>query len=82
MPNSEDMLFYEWAKKIKLLGLSTAVAFFLEAYKPLSFVTGQFIIVGQPILNLFLSPHFTSNTIRLLSDKADLDIFIRLLEQD
>ncbi|MEM7028377.1 MAG: hypothetical protein AAF629_02205 [Chloroflexota bacterium] len=82
MLNSHDQVLNSWANKVKYLGLSAPAAFFLEAYKPLSFVTGQFVIVGQPLLNLFFAPRITSNVVCLLTERANLEAFIALLEQD
>ena len=82
MPKPEPEFIFEWANKVKYLGLSTPIAIFLEAYKPLSFVTGQFMVIGQPFLNLFLSASFTGNAIRLFSKRTELDVFIKLLERD
>lgn len=82
MVNPDQEFIYKWTEKIRHLGLSTPAAFFLEAYKPLSFIAGQFLIIGQPLLNLFFAPQLTDKTIQLLSQRTDLEAFIRLLEQD
>jgi hypothetical protein len=53
----------------------------LEAHKPLAFIGGQFLLVAQPSLNLFVAPHFTQGMIDLLTDPSQLEELISQLEQ-
>lgn len=71
-----------WADKIKDMGLTTPAIILLEAHKPLSFVVSQFMVLGQPMLNLFFSAHFTDQAIRLFSNRNDLEGLIKELERD
>jgi len=70
-----------WAEKIKQLGLATPAILLLEAHKPLSFVVSQFIILGQPMLNLFWSDRFTDQAINLFSNRQNLEGLIKELER-
>lgn len=71
-----------WADKIKQMGLTTPAIMLLEAHKPLSFVVSQFMVLGQPMFNLFFSPHFTDQAIHLFSDRNNLEGLIKELERD
>ena len=82
MFEAENKTFYAWADKIKSIGLATPLAFFLEAYKPRLFITGQFIIIGQPILSMFFSPRLMHNVVTLLSERTEFESFVSLLEQE
>ena len=72
----------EWADRIKQMRLTMLAILLLEAHKPLSFVAGQFIILGQPMLNLFVPPPFPANVVSLFSNRAYLERLIKELEQD
>jgi hypothetical protein len=72
----------EWADKIKRLRLTQPALLLLEAHKPLVFITSQFIIVGQPLLNLFLPLTFTQNTVNLLSHPVYVEQLMRELERN
>ena len=71
-----------WADKIRQMGLAAPTILLLEAHKPLSFITGQFLLVSQPILTLFFATEGINNVIALLSDRTSLDGFIEELERD
>lgn len=81
MPQDKSHFIPAWANKINAVGLSTPAVFLLEAYKPLSFMASQLLVIGQPILNLFLAPHLTHNAIQLFANRADLEKLIKHLEQ-
>ncbi|MFQ5577426.1 MAG: hypothetical protein ACE5G8_10625 [Anaerolineae bacterium] len=70
-----------WAATIRQLGLTTPAILLLELHKPLSFTLGQCVLVGQPVLNIFLPPRLTVNAVSLLSNRAYLDGLIKELEQ-
>jgi len=69
-----------WSDKLHQLGIAAPAVLFLEFNKPLGFVWGQFLLVGQPLLNTFLPRQFTQNAIHLLSDRTRLEQFIEELE--
>lgn len=70
-----------WANKIKQLRLTSCALILLEAHRPLGFIAGQFLIVGQPVLDLLLPARFTRNMIGLLSQRTYLERLIEELEQ-
>ena len=71
-----------WASVIKQRKLTLPALVLLEAHKPLSFVVGQFLLVGQPLFNLFLPAQFTQNAVQLCSERTSLEQFIQALERD
>lgn len=70
------------ANKITSLGLAAPAILLLEAHKPLAFIGSQLLLIVQPTLNLFLSQHFTNNTIELLADSHQFEQLITHLERD
>lgn len=79
---TEPGFIKDWADKIKQWNLTPLAILLLEAHKPLGFITGQFVMVGQPLLELIVPPPLTRNAITLLSNRAYLEQFIAALEQD
>jgi hypothetical protein len=78
----DSMTFAEKvAHKITNLGLASPVLLLLEAHKPLTFLSSQFLLVAQPTLNLFVSPGFTQGMVDLLSNPAQLEQLMTHLEQ-
>ncbi len=71
-----------WAAKIQQMGLATPAILLLEVHKPLSFTAGQFLLLGQPLLNLVLPSPFTENTITLLSSRNLINALISELEKE
>ena len=77
----DSMTFAEKvAHKITSLGLAKPMLLLLEAHKPLTFLSSQCLLVAQPTLNLFISPHFTQGLVDLLADPVQLDQLIAHLE--
>lgn len=72
----------EWAKVIKRKRLSVPVIILLEAHKPFSFIASQFMLLGQPVLDMVLPEQFTHKAIHLFSNRTNLEGFIQELEQD
>jgi hypothetical protein len=68
------------ADKISDLGLAGPAILLLEANKPLAFLGSQLLLVAQPTLNVFVSPHVTQQTINLLTDSTQLEQLIRAIE--
>jgi hypothetical protein len=60
--------------------LAEPAVLLLEANKPLAFLGSQLLMVAQPTLNIFVSPHLTKQTINLLTDSAQLEQLIQVLE--
>ncbi|HEY85247.1 MAG TPA: hypothetical protein G4N96_09080 [Chloroflexi bacterium] len=65
-----------WAKKIKALKLATPAILLLEIHKPLGFIAGQFLLLGQPLFDSFLPANFSANTINLLSHRGNIDALL------
>ncbi|MCB0193282.1 MAG: hypothetical protein KDJ65_15155 [Anaerolineae bacterium] len=68
------------ANKIFNLGLTAPAIFLLEAHKPLAFLGSQLLLIGQPVLNIFLSHHLTSNAVTLFENPEHLETLITHLE--
>jgi len=69
-----------WSDTLHRLGMAAPAVLFLEFNKPLSFMLGQFLLVGQPFLNAFLPPKLTQNAVSLLSNRTHLEQLIQELE--
>lgn len=69
------------ASKIAQLGLAAPAILLLEAHKPVAFIGGQFLLVAQPTLDLFVSPSLTQGMVDLLTDPTQLERLITHLEQ-
>ena len=70
-----------WARKIRHLRLTTPAILLLEMHKPLSFTLGQFLLVGQPVLDALLPRPFTRDAVSLLSDRRYLEQLLQELER-
>ncbi len=78
----DQMTFVEKvARKISGLGLAAPAILFLEAHKPLAFLSSQLLLIAQPTLNLFVSSHSTQNMVDLLADPTQLEQLMTQLEQ-
>ena len=77
-----DNFVQKVADKITNLGLAGPAILLLEANKPLAFLGSQLLLVAQPTLNIFISPHLTQQTINLLTDSDQLEQLIQALETD
>jgi len=54
----------------------------LEAHKPVAFIGSQFLLVTQPVLDIFLPQNLIRNTVDLLGDSDQLEQLIIRLEMD
>ena len=77
-----DNFVQKVADKITDLGLAGPAVLLLEANKPLAFLGSQLLLVAQPTLNIFVSPHLTQQTINLLTDSAQVEQLIQVLETE
>lgn len=68
-------------RKISGLGLTAPAILFLEAHKPLAFLSSQLLLIAQPTLNLLVSSHSTQNIVDLLADPTQLEQLMTQLEQ-
>jgi hypothetical protein len=69
------------AQKISGSGLTVPAILFLEAHKPLAFLSSQLLLIAQPTLNLFVSPYSTQSMVDLLADSTQLEQLMTQLEQ-
>ncbi len=69
-----------WAKKIKALKLTAPAILLLEMHKPLGFIAGQFLLLGQPLFDSFLPANFSANAISLLSHRSNIDALLKELQ--
>jgi len=81
-PESVPGFIQDWANKIKQSGLTAPAILLLEAHRPLGFVASQFLLLGQPVLDLLVPPHVMHNVISLFSNRPYLERLIRELERD
>jgi len=75
-----DNFVQKVADKITHLGLAGPAILLLEANKPLAFLGSQLLLMAQPTLNIFVSPHLTQQTINLLTNSDQLELLIQVLE--
>jgi len=54
----------------------------LEAHKPVAFIGSQFLLVTQPVLDIFLPQNFIRNTSDLLADSDQVEQLIATLEMN
>ena len=69
----------DWAKKIKALKLTAPAILLLEMNKPLGFIAGQFLLLGQPLFDSLLPPRISANAINLLSHRHNIDALLQQL---
>lgn len=77
---SKDPLVERTAHLIARWGLVTPAITFLEANKPLSFVGSQFLLMLQPITDLFIARELSMDLVTLLADRDRLDTLLARLE--
>lgn len=68
------------ARKISELGLGSVAILFLEAHKPLSFAGSQALLLGQPLLDVFLPAGVTAEMSALLADRNEVERLIARLD--
>ncbi len=79
---SEQRTFIpNWAARLKQVGLAVPAIALLELQKPLSFTISQCLLLGQPMLHLFFSAHFTNDMVTLFSDRKKVEQLIQELQQ-
>ena len=72
----------DWAKKIKALKLATPAILLLEMHKPLGFIAGQFLLLGQPLFDSFLPANFSANAISLLAHRSNINALLEQLTNE
>jgi hypothetical protein len=74
-----DLFIESLVRLIERWGLVTPVIAFLEANKPLSFVTSQALLMAQPVADLFIAREWTTDLAVLLADREQLEMLIARL---
>jgi hypothetical protein len=80
METSRDPLVERLVNLIDRWGLVAPAIAFLEANKPLGFVSGQALLMLQPVADLFVTREITTDVAALLSDRSRLERLISSLE--
>ena len=78
--NTQAAFIGDWAKKIKALKLTAPAILLLEMNKPLGFIAGQFLLLGQPLFDSFLPARISTNAINLLSHRRNIDALLDELQ--
>ena len=82
MPEQAPKFIKNWASAITARRLTVPAIFLLEANKPFSFAAGQFLLLGQPLLESFLPGNVTAQAIDLFNDRRHVDALIAELEKE
>lgn len=70
----------EIAKQIRRWQLTAPAIAFFEILKPFSFIASQALLVGQPLLDVFLEGR-TAAYADLLTDRSNVDRLVARLQQ-
>ena len=77
-----DRLSEQLADRLNAWRLGAPALAFLLAHRPLAFVTGQALLVLQPVLGCVVSRDTTTEWVALLGDRGRLTHLIRRLESE
>jgi hypothetical protein len=80
MDTSRDQLVERIAHIIARWGLVTPAITFLEANKPLSFVSSQALLMLQPLTDFFVTRELSADLVTLLADRKRLEKLVARLE--
>ena len=75
-----DLLIERLAQKISSCGLTAPAILFLEANKPLSFISSQALLFFQPLLGFLLGDEVIGGYAQLFEDQANVERLLHLLE--
>ncbi|GAB4538531.1 MAG: hypothetical protein Kow0063_26430 [Anaerolineae bacterium] len=81
MERSTDLFIDQIARLVRRWGLVTPAIAFLEANKPLSFVSSQALLMLQPITDLFVARELSTGLAELLADRKRLELLLARLER-
>ena len=79
MSGSGDVLIERIAALVVRWGLAMPAVAFLEANKPLSFVSSQVLLLLQPMLDTFIARDLTTDLAGLLADRERLEKLVARL---
>lgn len=77
-----DMVWKQWAERIKNWGLEDVVAALMEATGPLTVLGAQVIYLAQPVLSTFIQNRNLIALVDLLEDAEQSRIFIGYLREE
>jgi hypothetical protein len=80
MEDHSSTIRQEWITALNSRGLSQITSVLLEAFKPLSFLSAQFIHTGTPLLRLVLPEQQIEAAGSLLEDSGELQNFVDSLQ--
>jgi hypothetical protein len=63
-----ERLIDDWAARLKRWGLTPIAPFLLETLRPLGFIGSQAMLIGQPMLTLFMDASSLKELSSLLDD--------------
>ena len=81
MIDAEELDVETAAQKIRQWGLAVPVSVLLPSIKPLGFLLGQLLWLGQPLVGLFADARQVAGFARLLEQPSALDSLVARLEE-
>jgi hypothetical protein len=75
-----DQLLHRVADEVVRRGLESPAVLFLEAHRPLQFLTSQALVVFSPLLAVVFRPEILEKTVVLMQDRQNLDRLIHRIE--
>ena len=82
VPSGEAAAERAIAARIRRAGLTAPALLWLDSSRPLSFVGGQALRLGEPLWSVFASPARLLELADVLEDRDRLDRLLRLLDDD
>lgn len=76
-----DELIRKLASKVRDRGLTAPAILLLELYKPFSYLSGQCMLLAQPLLDCFTGSFSVGQLAELLDDSQAVERLIRCLEE-
>jgi hypothetical protein len=80
MAKDTEQLIEAIAQRVADWGLTIPALAFLEINKPLSFVFSQLALIGQPLLDVFVTHEQSTVWTTLLADRDQIEALIARLE--
>ena len=77
----KETLLNNLAEYIVKMKLSDIAIFLLEASKPISFFSSQFLLFLRPFISVYFSPNTYDKFVEILSDRGNIEKLIKLIEE-
>lgn len=77
----QSHIWQSWADRLHRWGAGEFAASFLEAARPVNFVTAQLVYMSQPVLSAFLPPEHLTVLADTLEDPQETQAFLRVLRR-